>query len=555
MKDSNENNEKKSQAQRLIDIAKMAALFVDAEATAWADFRQNGHRIITPVKSREFRSWLREMYYATEGKPPSSQPFSDAINQIEARALYDRFTADVHLRFGTDQYGTHYMDIGNHVILRMTPSGWDWDDEAFVEGVRFWRPAGYLPIALPEVDPNIEALRPFLNIRTDDDFVLVVAWLLTAMNPAVPTPILTLQGEQGSAKSTTARLIRSVIDPSEVPLRPAPRDERDLYIAGKRNAVMILDNLSGLKPWLSDSLCRICTGGGFSTRRLYSDDDEIVINLKRPVILNGIDAIATRGDLMDRSIVLDLPAIPPGKRVDEEEFWSNFNKARPAILAGLLDGYVSGLANQGKIRLPGLPRMADFAKWTAGCEKAYDWPTGTILNAYRVNRGQAVEAGLDADITATAIRSIMADRDKWQGTATELVQAIRSASPDGISDKLMPTTRGIKNNLARLAPALRETGIEWEQFRDNTGRYYEIRKSLKTLSPLSPSSQPLATNGLERDTSRDTKSEGENVVTTSSPRKSLGDNAGDTSDTSDTKKQSFLSEVDERGYPASWDEV
>jgi hypothetical protein len=53
------------------------------------------------------------------------------------------------------------------------------------------------------------------------------------------------------------------------------------------------DNLSGLPPWLSDTLCRLTSGGAFSTRRLFSDRDEILFTAARRVILNGIEDIIT----------------------------------------------------------------------------------------------------------------------------------------------------------------------------------------------------------------------------------------------------------------------
>ncbi|HKF95677.1 MAG TPA: hypothetical protein VKB96_14000 [Gammaproteobacteria bacterium] len=145
--------------------------------------------------------------------------------------------------------------------------------------------------------------------------------LVVAMRPTGPYPVLILQGEQGTAKSTAAKVLRLLIDPSAAPLRTAPRDERDLMIAARNGWIIALDNLSGLSSWLSDALCRIATGGGVSTRELYSDTDEVLIDVQRPIILNGIDDIATRQDLIDRSIIINLEPIPENKRKPEAEFW------------------------------------------------------------------------------------------------------------------------------------------------------------------------------------------------------------------------------------------
>ena len=113
--------------------------------------------------------------------------------------------------------------------------------------------------------------------------------------------MLGLQGEQGSAKTTTARGFRELVDPSTVPVRAAPKDERDLMIAATNGWVINLDNLSRLPAWLSDAICRLATGGGFATRELYTDADEVLFNATRPVIVNGIEELATRSDLLDRA--------------------------------------------------------------------------------------------------------------------------------------------------------------------------------------------------------------------------------------------------------------
>src|SRR5215208_8066384 len=125
-----------------------------------------------------------------------------------------------------------------------------------------------------------------------------------------------------AAKSTTVRVLRALVDPAVEPLRALPKNERDLAIAAGNAWVLAFDNLSGIRDQLSDALCRLATGGGFATRILYTDDEEIIFSAKRPIILNGIDDIATRGDLQERSLLVSLPSIPEERRVEEAAFWA-----------------------------------------------------------------------------------------------------------------------------------------------------------------------------------------------------------------------------------------
>src|SRR5262249_8862661 len=160
-----------------------------------------------------------------------------------------------------------------------------------------------------------------VNLRDGDCWRLLVAWLVAAFRPGRPFPILTVNGEQGSAKSTLCRMVRALIDPNRSALRRPPRSDRDLMIAAANGWIVAFDNLSDMPDSLSDALCALATGAGYSTRELYTDDDEKLFNATRPVIVNGIEDLATRPDLLDRSLPLTLQAISDNQRREEEELW------------------------------------------------------------------------------------------------------------------------------------------------------------------------------------------------------------------------------------------
>ena len=189
----------------------------------------------------------------------------------------------------------------------------------------------------------IEVLRSFLNVQSDNDFVLVVAWALAVLRNRGPYPVIVLSGEQGSAKSTFSAILRALLDPNTAPLRALPREDRDLFIAASNGHVLAFDNVSGLPGWISDTLCRLATGGGFAVRQLYTDQDEVLFDAARPVILNGIEEIVTRPDLADRAVFLTLQPIPEEHRRPEQELWAAFDAARPRVLGVLLDAAVLGL--------------------------------------------------------------------------------------------------------------------------------------------------------------------------------------------------------------------
>src|SRR5216117_3170406 len=158
---------------------------------------------------------------------------------------------------------------------------------------RDWMSAGALPpasrhaAAAAQQGGSIESLNSFLNLASRDDFVLIVAWLLAALRSNGPYPLLAISGEQGSAKTVLSKLLRALVDPSVAPVRALPREERELMIAANNGHLLAFDNLSGLPAWLSDALCRLASGGSFAVRRLYTDDEEILFQAARPLLVNG----------------------------------------------------------------------------------------------------------------------------------------------------------------------------------------------------------------------------------------------------------------------------
>jgi hypothetical protein len=260
-------------------------------------------------------------------------------------------------------------------------------------------------------------------------------------------------------------------------------------INAKNCWVLAFDNLSGLKPWISDALCRLSTGGGFATRELYTDFDEIIFDSQRPQILNGIDDIAVRADLRDRALIINLAVISRDQRKDEESILEQFEKVRSSILGALLDAVSTALQNKDTVKLDNPPRMADFSKWIMAAEPGLGWEIGSFMNAYNENRSTAVGIGLESDVLAQAIIDFQKDYPTWDGTATDLINELEeNVSEKILKSKLWPKAANVfSNRLRRLAPVLREVGIEVE-FGAREGkkrnRLISIRECLEKTGPI-----------------------------------------------------------------------
>lgn len=448
-----------TQADILIELAQAAELFHAPDGTGFADLDINGHRETWPIRAKGFRRWLaRRFFEATEGAP-SSEALQSALNVIEAKAHFDAPEHVVHVRVGGLD-SRLYLDLGDEKwrAAEVDATGWRVIDNP---PVRFRRASGMKPLPMPVPGGSVEMLRSFLNVHSEIDFVLVVAWALACLRNRGPYPVIVLSGEQGSAKSTFSAILRALLDPNTAPLRALPREDRDLFIAASNGHVLVFDNVSGLPAWISDTLCRLATGGGFAVRQLYTDQDEVLFDAARPVILNGIEDVVTRPDLADRAVFLTLEPIPEERRRPEAELWLAFEAERPRILGVLLDAVVEGLKRLPETRLPKLPRMADFALWATACETAL-WPTGTFWAAYCGNRDDAVDGVIEADPIAAAVRALMAARTDWTGTASDLLGALAEQAGERMAkSKTWPDSpRALAGRLRRAATFLRKIGVE-----------------------------------------------------------------------------------------------
>jgi hypothetical protein len=362
---------------------------------------------------------------------------------------------------------------------------------------------------------------PLLNVKDAADFKLAVAWLLAALRSVGPYPVLVLLGEQGTAKSTFARIMRSLVDPNVAPLRSPPKDEDDLIVAARNGHVISFDNVSRLPDWISDALCRLATGGGFGNRELYTNQDEILFNGTRPFILNGIESFVTRGDLSERSLILALEPIPDRQRKTEAAVMADFEEVRPKVLGVLLDAVASGIKNLDSTKLDSAPRMADFAHWASACEPGCGWKAGDFMAAYNANRTSTNEGVIEADLVATAVVALMVvsqnEPNEWSGTASELLHELRAiVGEEQAKSRNWPRAANtLSNRLTRVAPSLRKIGITIDKDKEGHKRHRIIKLTYNqspadtgkpsSASPAEPdkSNKSASGNGSDADNAAD----------------------------------------------------
>jgi hypothetical protein len=485
--DDNKDDEskKESQADALIRIATTEAfLFHDKAKDGYASITINGHKETWPLGSRFFRQWLVRRYYEQTEKSPNSEALRQALNVIEAKAIFDGPEITLSLRVAEFENALWY-DLANGAwqAVKITPDGWAVVDSPPILFRRFKNTAAQV---LPERGGSLDLLKKYINLKDKEDWMLLTALIIHTYIPGIPHAIPVFYGDKGAAKTTAQRVIRKLVDPAIRDTMTLPNDKNELVLMLMTNYAPCFDNLDGLSSWQSDMLCQAATGGGISKRELYTDMDEVILSFLRCPMLNGINLVASRDDLLDRSVLFKLDRIDEENRKTEKEFWQEFETDRPLILGAISDTLAGALKIYPTVKLPVLPRMADFATWGYAIMEAADGAGLAFLQAYRKNIAGAVEEAVTSDIIGAAVIEFMTDKDEWKGTATDLIEKLNELPSVDEKDKAWPKRPNtLTRRLNRIKSALADYGIRVNtDYRTATQRLILLQR-VDNLSSLS----------------------------------------------------------------------
>jgi hypothetical protein len=444
-------------------VTERGELFFDSEADkGYAEI--NG--AVYQIGSKSFVEWLGFQYFndtkliSGQGAAASESAIKQACNTLSGIAKHDGQKTRVYLR-SADYHDGHYLFIGDdgNRVIEITATGWRVVQQS---PVKFWKPAAMMPLPEPTIGGSIDALWRFVNVEREDR-PLVLAWLLECWRSETPFPILMLSGLQGSAKSSSQKRLRELIDNNSANLKSAPKTVEDIFVGANTNWLASFENISHLTPNMQDALCTLATGGGYATRKLYTNDEESVINVKRPVVINGIPNSISAQDLIDRAICLELPKID---YKEETEIGMEWDKAKGSIMGGLLDLFVATLVQLPYVKLHKPPRMADFTKLGEAMMLAMGEPAGSFTAIYQDNRANSIAHALESSPVGVAVREMAevhhplagATVPVFHGTVKRLYDLLTENYKGGEGWPRSP--KGMSEAIKRQSPALLALGIE-----------------------------------------------------------------------------------------------
>ena len=452
---------KMSRLEELVEFVlekREAKLYCSSDGQPFVVLKLNGQEHVWYLSSRTFKNWLRTRGRDEIGFSIIRHMVSEVVEHLSALAELQGQVRQVFQRIGYSDTAI-YLDLCNDdgEAVEITKDGWK-----IIQNppIYFTRGVDAQALPHPQSPGNLGLLDNLINVQPSD-MILVKAFLLACFSQDVPYPILILLGKKGSAKSTGAKYLRQLIDPNNAPLRSPQNKEQDLAISAQNSFIICWDNASLISHGMSDSLCRLATGGAYAGRKLYTDSDEVVTAYRRPCILNGIDIPGLRSDALDRSIVLHMPQLQ-NQRHTQKNLDDTFKKYHPQILAGLLDAVSIALKNYGTTYINENIRMLDFATWTVAAEEGLGAPQGSFLKAYHGNRLAADMLAIEASPTAYLLWQFVHDhRGIWQGTAAKLLHDLQAVCEKySVNKNQLPNyPRGMRQVLKNFSDNFERCGL------------------------------------------------------------------------------------------------
>lgn len=464
-------------------IKKLSVSDNDA-SQVFALIENNGHNEVLDLSNGKAKDLIRYAYYKETGENNSDDAYKNAISLLRSEAVNNGTSREIIYNRIAMLDETIYYDLA-------TP---DWKfvkiTKELVEIVDYNE---NMPVFVrkqqqrEQVKPlsddkdSLDELVKLLRIQ-DKDKQLFKVHLVSMCLEACPIPLMVILGEHGSIKTTIAKSVKRIIDPSGENISSLPTKMEDLILHFANRYIANFDNVSNINDEVSDILCRAITGEGQSKRKLYSDSDEIIFNYRRKCILNGIFPPLDRTDLRDRMIRYETLPVKDIERISESEFNKRLVELLPYVMGQIFQSLqkVLSIYDSFKNEIKNPPRMADFTVYGECISRTLNYEPLSFVKDYKLKLDEDTLDVAESYPIIQLIELIMKDKMTYEKTVSEFYKEVCSlAVIEGIeidSKKWIrfPTSSNkVKPHIERINPNLRILGfdIRIQPYQKRDGRY------------------------------------------------------------------------------------
>lgn len=474
MQSSADGSGRDGQAKQLIDLVlnSKSALYTDQYKEPCISFPDCTF-VAYKLSSSQVKDYLYKLYWDAYGKPPSSEAVRAAIATLRGIISYEHPSHHLHNRIGRYKDMLFY-DLGDNChVVEINSSGWQIKTTCPLYFSRYGHQEKQL---FPKAGGNLKELLNYVNTNNSNHQLLILTHLCVSFFPDVHRAILILHGDQGSAKSTLLRVLRSLIDPSQVALLSSPDTDREFVQIASHHYCLYLDNISSISQWLSDCLCRAVTGEGYSKRQLYSDDSDVLYAYMRAIGMSGIVQVANKPDLLDRSILIALERITDNRRRDDSTFWREFNQAKPKLLGAVFDVLVKCLGHITTL-ISSPHRLKDYYRFSVAAAQALGFTEQQLAVAFNDNSVQQNEEALEVSPVAQTIIKLMENRDHWDDSSAALYRELDTIATSLNLERGFPkSSTWLWRKIVEIRPNLISSGITPTKYRQANANYIKLEK-------------------------------------------------------------------------------
>lgn len=465
----------KNLMQQIVDEDVIYYLDSDNKTSVYVEFKDsNGAYRFEPFGSTYFLANLGYTYRLETGEKvnPDFSGLLEIKRQDTIVEMQNLVSINHRIAGSMNDKIAYFLADDKRRTILVTSEGWKRmlkTEEKFIQ-----READMAQVKPKRGGDILALLRPYINL-SNDDFRLLVIWLIQAYSRQSSHYALVISSSRGTGKSTLTKLLRSLIDPSYSDASLTPSSDSDLKNLLANTVMACFDNTAALSEDYSNILCAAITGAKEAKRKLYTDCDQIILNLHNIVILNGIDILPKKSDLIERSLLFELKKIPNDKRKTDYEFWSNFEADKPAILGAVFDTLQKAMQILPDLKVTGLARMADAHKEMLAIALALDIPQDEFQRIFSANQGRLNTSYMQNDPFIRAVVNYV-ERNKHIDKSATAVYEELSKSIVGKCKNFPGDVSALSKRLNEEKDTLLDLGIHFHRRMRSSYSYITLDK-------------------------------------------------------------------------------
>lgn len=453
------------------------AFYHDRAETPYVCVTQEGIIQYMEVYGNDYKRHIRYMYYDRYQKAVPKDALQRVLDTLAVKAQKEGEEITPAYRCAY-QEGKIYYNLADleQTVICIDENGYRVIAES---PVPFIKKQNMSEQVLPEEsDISLKKLGTrYWKFATAEDKIMHWVLLISRFIAEGSQPLIYYFGDRGSAKSTSMKLDKAIVDPSEIDIKVLPKSIPDVIAPVTNQYMVCFDNVSQISDELSNIFCVVATHGYYPKRRLYSNNEECAIKLNARVSFSGITNLSTKPDLIDRMVCIKLNRIDSENRRTETEIMENFKKDLPYILDGIFMTLSKAIPIYENLDLKHLPRMADFAKWGYAIAEALGYGGDKFMRIYEENQNELLENMVSEDAVITVLIEMMKKRHYFRGKVTELLSILTTMAEDMNLDIRVGWARdasSLSHRLYESQSVLSMFGIGIHRGKANGNRYIEL---------------------------------------------------------------------------------